>query len=1226
MLRLVSILSSAFNNHNMEDAFLKSMSGPLKNNGVVTLCGNGLLALNDCLHQGLLVSEQLDILEGDARADCGNDPSSSVQAFPAKKKLDLSLEEEKTETVKPQNVADYVTNAQGLRVSILALSLFVNMGNYVADDATSREPACFFSQPSFNSRKLSVEDVNKHAKGLYDMNCIYEHTDELAIVPYVVTEHNDNGSENRVNNIGSVALAGKTKLVSHRTQVATWIDCSQVTDDLYKFFMEADFEKSHPKFLPDGMDEDSFDAYNFRFSIFMEQFFTKFNRLSTKADWLRLCTFMETKLKLTEAFRDFPSNSFQWIWHRCHIMMCGMTRVRVATAEGNHRMESLFLAMFNLVLQGTVSELLVNPNKRSVTFTETELKDSSNKFIVSRVCVPATIKVCWPSVCKKETENKSTFGYEEKRIIQIYSALQQNKKEGSVSRDMGNVITSYLGRIKDATDTKKKYNDDRDMHRPGSLRCMLWSIEGIASDERAHLFHKPAPNDALLLADAAAEDNKNVDATKQKKIKTGASSKPKASNKHLNDDGSTGCDARAMVCFREHILQNILSDDSIAIKEIVNGLLEVWAVDASGKDAGLNPKNENQPRKLVRSATTSSVLAKHIGYQWTIERSIHGCFVASNLTVQTLRPPIWPVVLLVSNFVHDDASLSVMIQVLENNGKPFNEVSPINVSKIVDYPKIFNPGMKSYCHTIVHAFLKPQMMLYESFLKLFQKQYSDPGEVNIRNRHMLSIGKSWLNVVNKFGLWIDGKVILLIHSKLKICLEKDITTKGVSKGTNLPQLAAHVCSLINFGVFEWSNTHTSANWNKRTGAYDLPGKHPPSDYDCYVPIFKFGAVHVDHDSNLASFRLKIEDIVELVILGTCNEKQIPSLNKVSLWSIWTEDFTPEHCKSYVDGNKRPDDKEPDSVGSAEKVLHPMRDAKAFRKKLYANNEHKKHLNQGDDGKTYKAADKCLEAMVSYKSRLDEMSIAMMEGAMFLRHQKELLTFHMNDSDMKEKNGWSATSVLSVLQKQGGENCRPFSHPDAAVTWLAGDLEDEMKLLAGMTYKLAKKAQKAEKPDAKVAEVAKTICVEATERAFNFPDGFYDAIVKRIVEKRKAALAEKRNEKKRKKLQKDAERKSKKKPKIEHEVDETHVDSDDSDDEDVDDDKTLAEAIEERKQEHLLKDAKRKSEKKQKSEHGVRVPNIDSDESDDSDDDDDDENNGLVKEAVEEEEKDEEEDP
>jgi hypothetical protein len=94
---------------------------------------------------------------------------------------------------------------------------------------------------------------------------------------------------------------------------------------------------------------------------------------------------------------------------------------------------------------------------------------------------------------------------------------------------------------------------------------------------------------------------------------------------------------------------------------------------------------------------------------------------------------------------------------------------------------------------------------------------------------------------------------------------------------------ACACHLINIGIFEWANSGTPANWNKRTGACHLPGKHPPSDCVCWIPIFKFGAKHVDHDSNLASFWLKIEDIVELVIAGTCNEKQIPSLNKAQVF-------------------------------------------------------------------------------------------------------------------------------------------------------------------------------------------------------------------------------------------------------------------------------------------------------------------------------------------------------
>ena len=1104
MMRLVMVLCRAFKHPGLVDLFLEAVPPPDEVGLAVlsSLKPIGLQVIDDCLRPYANVSKATD-MPNERTAKLVQEPRfSTLKINPVLQPLNLVGPTERPPRIDSANVSDYMSDVEGLRVSIIFLSLFVNMGAYVPTTSDTHTPPCFFSQPSVNSRHLIRTDVNKYGTDLYSKKCIYEYTEEVVIIPYCVSELLDKPSESQIDKIMSVALGESTGLVSEKAYVARWINDYEELDYLFKFFMGESIDTMLPTWLPENLQRRSADAYNLCFCIFLEQLFKKFNGLSTRKDWVGLYKHMEKNLELEEAFRYQDSRSIQWIWHRCHVMMCALTSLRVATGEGNHRMQSVFVAMFNLRLHQSVNDL----EKKALLIQSTELESENNTLQVSRICKAATVTMSWPRV-QKESAKQEIFLPYEVNMLKHYSALQQNKKDGSVSRAMINVVSSYLSQVRDISSDDAKWESDfSDVHIPGSKQYMLWNLEAVCGSETLGM-HKEAPNQELKMD--GKEKQGQPSKPKKSNAKKETAQAAKASNKYQNDDNSTGLDARAMVAFREHFLENILKDDCKEIVEIRNSLLDVWSIDDTDiTSSGFDPKNENRPRKLSRAMTTAAVLAKHIGYSWTIDRSIQGCLSVANLNLSVLRPKsLWPIVFLVSNFVHDENSLELMLQILQNNGQPQNASTPIDVTGIQDYPSLFDASTKHYGTMIIYCFLKPQMMLYDAYLALFKARYKDIGEVNIRNRYMFAIGKSWMRVVNRFGIWIDQGDIGNIHSDLRLLLSVHDESFSHSPkgrlGTNLPQLAAYVCYLISSGIFEWTSHSNMGSWTARTGAFDTPNSPPPSDWEIFVPEFKFGNLVCQVHPELVDIpALKIEDIVDFIILGSCkmgNEKTDKLTKNFKLWMNYTKTFNLDFCQKYIETNKRPVVEKVVIAGSAfgEGNDTPKRPATAFRQKLFHPQEYKKHLANGDHDNIHgkiKNNTTSIDDVNEYKVRLDEMSTALLEAALFLRYQKWLLTFHFNEKTMP--NGWNPPDVMSVLQKRGGEESRPFYHPAFTRALMEQHIEVEMKNFAHLVYKDIREKEKATN-----MKTAKAAILEASEYGFKVSDAQYDSFTAVLEEKK-----------------------------------------------------------------------------------------------------------------------------
>jgi hypothetical protein len=1102
IFRLVTVLCKAFKHPHMYDMFLDAIRETGNNPELVgSIEPFGIRIIADCLQPYVTVSKNID-LKSDISSLRGKRPRfSALKLRPAEKKLDLTDDTTERPSINSANVSDYITSVDGLRVSTLFLSLFVNMGVYEGATKEAYTPPCFFSQPSFNNRNLIRSDVNKYATGLYDKTCIFQYTEEMVIIPYIVGEYDNvvGTVDGGVDIISSVALGGKTRLVSQDDHRAEWFRGSTEIDYLFLFFFDKTIEDLLPVYLPKNIEKDSIDDFNFRFCIFLEQLSEKFNGLSTHHDWVQLYKLMEKKLGLERAFKYRTGRTIQWLWHHCHVMMCAISSVRIATGEGNHRMQSIFVALFNLLLHQSVTEVAIPKYKKATIFSRKAMKDTTHQLQISKIMKEATVTASWPKVFKMGAI-KHKVGLHEMNILKVYSTLQQDKKEGSVSRNMNNVLSSYLTEIRNVSRSAAPlYNDYYQVHLPGSRSYIEWCLESCHEDPEK-ILHKEAPNVILKIADAANKETSSVQTKAKGEKDVEKQGINKSTNKYLNDDTSTGLDARAMVAFREHIIKNVLKDDCREILEMRGLLIDSWCLDDTDGNKGFDTKNEFKPRKLPRPQTSPDVIARHIGYGWTIERSIHGCLFVNNLSQNSIRPGyLWPIVFLVTNFVHDEISLDLMLQLLSNNGMPNNASRPLDVTEIVDYPKLFNSATKSYSHMIVYGFLKPQMMLYDAFLALFKVQYKTAGEINIRNRFMLSIGKSWLKVIHKFGLWIKGDDIRKIHSKLKMLITDKAAdfphaqaTKSEGPGTNLPQVAAYVCHLLNVGVFEWANFADMGSWKKKTGAFEQPSS-PPTDWDVFVPIFKLNPDTCIQHAELEETRMKIEDIVEWIVLGSFNNGS-STLGKFETqfraWNHWSIGFDIDYCKQYIEANKKPEEKK-EETGPGESDVAKKRTplpSRHFRQKMFAVPEYKKYLVGGDN------PDKTLNIQTNtqsfsdvsvYKERLGDMSTAMMEAAMYLRYQRELLSIHAKEKAMKIC--WNPQNTMNVLHEQGGKESRPFYNPLATKSYL-DMVDEEMKVLAEVTYKKAK-----DKGKDSPKNLFKVICAQASEAAFDVSASQYQSI-------------------------------------------------------------------------------------------------------------------------------------
>jgi hypothetical protein len=1136
ILSLIVIVAEAFNSQRVQKVFEASLPAGKENEKSITLLNNGKEfagLLDACFNPYNNVPMKTDVKENISSNNPSDQLFTAIILEEAKEALDLTGKE--NIKLDSKNVGQYMSTLNELRLSPLFLSLFLNMGIYKnkEGDPSSVAP-CFFSQPSVNNRTLNHEVVDKLATGLYDAGGIFDFNEEFVVFPYFVQQ--EPPLDGGVDNIRSTVLPDDNPLESEDDLMAIWFDKMEYIDNLVDFFFDELLDDVFPKLSGEGIDDDSVNGVNHRFGLFLEQLYKKYNRFASVNDWKNLYEFMMTKIPLKDVISSLVDRRNLWItfyWHNCHILMGAISGARLSIVEGNHRQESFFAALFNKKVYRNLSENKLRANERTRIISVEALSKPEHKLRFSKMTKDATVIVTWPNV--KKNKDKDRIGVHELELLKVFSALQQDKKSGSLERNIKDVLVSYLTLIKAmSTGIENSLSDSFEVHKPGSLKYDSFSLASMKED--GYELHQEAPNKKLILKDAIIQAAKEAklpvpptnDAKRKKKPNPKDPEKEAKSNaggKYRNDDTSTGLDIRAMVNFREHTLRYILGDNCKEVAELKKSLYLLYCLHDDDLSKAFDPANENRPFKLKEAVTTPAILAQHIGYHWTVERSLHGCLFLKDLKHLTIRPSIWPIVFLVTNFVHDEVSLDLMIKVLRNNGKPSDTHAPFNVSTIENYPKLFSPAVKEYSNTIIYAFLKPQAMFYDMFLEKFKKLHTEVGEINIRNRYMLAIGKCWLKVIVKYGLWIETKDMNRCHKVLQVMMDaKAGDFEHFKTGSNVPQVAAYVCHLISVGVFELVGVDRSScgDWSRKTGSFaNVP---PPDNWDVFIPTFKFGEKVTNQIPSASGFKMTIDQIVDYIFLGSFGESskaKLGALVEPKLWGATNRPFTLECCKEWIEVNRKSVKKvveESDDEDNEEDNTF-QRSAGKFREKLFANTFFKGHMKSGDnvgsDGGTTISAGKIVNTddkdLVC--RRFDEMATALMEASLFLTFQKHLISADYRDDS---KTSWKATEVMPVLFAQGAEKKRPFNNKRYTED-IFPEIEREGKVLAEACYKKAKSMRKKETSK-------RAVCVLASELAFKVSDKEYDKL-RAIVSKEKAddEARKKWESEKRRKRKRDAEK-------------------------------------------------------------------------------------------------------
>ena len=89
-------------------------------------------------------------------------------------------------------------------------------------------------------------------------------------------------------------------------------------------------------------------------------------------------------------------------------------------------------------------------------------------------------------------------------------------------------------------------------------------------------------------------------------------------------------------------------------------------------------------------------------------------------------------------------------------------------------------------------------------------------------------------------------------------------------------------------------------------------------------------------------------------------------------------------------------------------------------------------------------------------------------------------------------GWNPSSVMKVLEKQGGDECRPFYHPDFAAHLFERHIDIEMEVFAHAVHKDVRA-----KHDDLKSKTASAICLEASEAAFRVTTSDYNAMSEKV---------------------------------------------------------------------------------------------------------------------------------
>jgi hypothetical protein len=344
--------------------------------------------------------------------------------------------------------------------------------------------------------------------------------------------------------------------------------------------------------------------------------------------------------------------------------------------------------------------------------------------------------------------------------------------------------------------------------------------------------------------------------------------------------------------------------------------------------------------------------------------------------------------------------------------------------------------------------------------------------------------------------------------------------------TNLSQVAAFICHLIDKRVFVLGTVISKPNRRaSKNGSYTLQ-KPPPDDWREFAPLFKFG--YIDRIKKLypqaANIHFTLLGLVDFVLTGEIDG--VEGGEKISghhnLWATFKLDFDLDLCNRYIQLNKKPADLKSSTEGDIDgPALHEERPDKKFRETIFKYANYKNTYLYGESpvgvrgglGSTVKTAIADADS-VEVIERLDMMSRSLLEAAIFLRFQKYLVSLSIPYAS-KKKSTWKFQQVMNVLSTHGATKALPFYHPDFIDNLLRNDIDPDMKCFARRTYAHASdeheakvKAKKADK-EKTTAKPSASVSVVATRAAFTHAtDRCYNGVT-RLANSKRVKIAEKR---------------------------------------------------------------------------------------------------------------------
>jgi hypothetical protein len=184
-------------------------------------------------------------------------------------------------------------------------------------------------------------------------------------------------------------MSDPADLFSDDTDEASMIyECSECNKLLTFFFGTGVLERLET-LLPKDIRRNSTEDAMFRFGYFLDRLFKTYNKFAADSDFLNLYVYMTKKLKMDAMWKMGDKPPRGRLFHTCRVLMSSLSGIRLGITEGNHRLLSMLLALYNLCLSDNIDQI-TGPEFNQIIKTE-DLGDDQNKLQASKLCALAPL-------------------------------------------------------------------------------------------------------------------------------------------------------------------------------------------------------------------------------------------------------------------------------------------------------------------------------------------------------------------------------------------------------------------------------------------------------------------------------------------------------------------------------------------------------------------------------------------------------------------------------------------------------------------------------------------------------------------------------------------------------------------------------------------------------------------------------------------------------------------